>query len=100
MEKEDLPTNSVLAVKLDYISKDISAIKNDVADIKKDNITRREFETHVKDTDDKLTNKLLLVDQKIAEVAKDSDWNTKILYGVLTLVIGSIITAVMKLIIK
>jgi len=98
---EDSPTtNEVLAVKLDYISKDISAIKKDVADIKSDNITRREFETHVKDSEDKIRARFLLSDQKMSEVEKDSDWNTKIIYGVLTLVLGSIVTAVMKFIIK
>lgn len=98
---EDSPTtNEVLAVKLDYISKDISAIKKDVADIKSDNITRREFETHVKDSEDKIHARFLLSDQKMSEVEKDSDWNTKIIYGVLTLVLGSIVTAVMKFIIK
>jgi hypothetical protein len=97
---EELTTNAVLATKLDYISKDISSIKKDVADIKSDNITRREFETHVKDSEDKVRARFQLSDQKMEEVSKDSAWNTKIIYGVLTLVLGSIVTAVMRLLIR
>lgn len=93
-------TNAVLATKLDYISRDISTIKKDVADIKTDNITRREFETHVKDSEDKVRGAFALRDQKIEEMNKGHEWNTKIIYGVLTLVLGTLVTAAMKMLLK
>lgn len=46
MTEQEQPNNAVLAVKLDYISKDITAIKSDIKDIKNDSISRREFTTY------------------------------------------------------
>lgn len=39
----DVPTNSVLEVKLDYIQKDVLVIRQDVKDIKNEYVSRREF---------------------------------------------------------
>ncbi len=97
---DETTTNAVLATKIDYIAKDIGSIKKDISDIKTDNIGRREFETHVKDADDKMRARFQLSDQKIAEVEKDASWNTKIIYGVLTLVLGGIVTALMKVVLR
>lgn len=100
MSSLETTTNEVLATKLDYIQRDISTINKNIAEIKADNISRREFETHIKDFEDKMASRFLLVDQAIKEVAKDTAWSTKIIYGVLTLVLGSILTAAMKLILQ
>lgn len=48
---EDITTNEVLNVKLDYIQKDIAVIKSDVKEIKSDYITRREFVEKIQDFD-------------------------------------------------
>lgn len=45
------PNNEVLAVKLDYISKDISTIKADIKEMKNDAIGRREYNDNKKEYD-------------------------------------------------
>lgn len=86
-------TNEVLAVKLDYIQKDLNAIKEDIRDIKNENITRREF------------NEALVVIRREAEtenkILKDSlalVW--KVIYSLAALFLIAIAQSIIKLVIK
>lgn len=111
MSTTEETTNAVLATKLDFISRDISAIKKDVSDIKNDTITRREFEIHVRDSEEKVKSRFLLTDiqmkdvsdktdAKIQVVIDKADFINKVLYSVVALVVTAIVLAGMKLILK
>lgn len=79
---EDITTNEVLNVKLDYIQKDIAIIKTDIKEIKSDYIIRREF------------------NEALVEIRSQLAFFQKIVYSVFTVVGLSVLAAILKLIIK
>lgn len=78
--EQDQPSNSVLEVKLTYISKDIGEIKTDIKEIKSDYVSRREF-----------TDGLETIRGEIAPLKK-------IVYGLITLVMIAVLGAVVNLV--
>lgn len=83
------PNNGVLAVKLDYIQKDISTIKADVKEIKADFISRREFETQMKDIDAKFTAAIKVNEDKTVFISR-------IVYSVISVLAMATLTAIIK----
>ena len=91
--QDESPTNSVLEVKLDYIQKDINVIKSDVKDIKNDYISRREFGVSNKDLEEKLSERISVVNDK-------ANQHSKVIWGVVTALLLMIASAIGKLIFK
>lgn len=66
----DLPSNSTLDVKLDYITRDIREIKADVKEMKSDYVSRREFDAGLKDLEIKFLSADKIIEEKINPLAK------------------------------
>lgn len=90
---QEIPNNSVLEVKLDYIQNDIKQIKNDVREIKQDFISRREYETGEKDYDSKIQTQMETLTEKVALL-------NRVLYWTIAVVGLSLVTAFLRLVIK
>lgn len=86
----EVPTNDVLNVKLDYIQKDIAVIKADVKEIKADYVTRREFETQLRDSisfsDSKIVTAKEVADARFGVLETRTDKLYNIVYWFLGLV--------------
>lgn len=73
-EAQDLPTNSVLEVKLDYIKEAINVIKADVKEIKNDYVSRREFDSKISEISDKTVARFIVSETRIADLYKTVYW--------------------------
>lgn len=89
----DAPTNEVLSVKLDYIQKDLVVIKSDVKEMKADYVTRREFDTNLKDTLDTTKTRFAINEKNIETIFSYVKW-------IVGLIIAGVVAAILKLVIK
>lgn len=94
-EPQEQPNNEVLAVKLDYIQRDISVIKADLKDIKNDAIGRREYAEKIKDIDTAVSG--LSTD---VEILKEYRWKLAGIVAVATFLSSSAGIIILKYIIK
>lgn len=88
-------SNNVLAVKLDYIQKDISVIKADLKDMKNDAIGRREYTEKIKDID----TAVLGLSTEV-EILKEYRWKLAGIVAVATFLSSSAGIIILKYIIK
>ncbi len=94
-DPQEQPNNEVLAVKLDYIQKDISTIKADIKEMKNDSIGRREYTENKKECDTLITG--LRTD---VETLKEYRWKAAGIVGLATFIGSGIGVFVLKFIIK
>jgi len=104
MEINDQPTNSILELKLDYITKDIKEIKADIKEMKGDYLSRREFEEKSKSTEDKCIVRIKELDEKresgFEYLREKVTFLTKLVNGIATTVGLALLGALLKLLIK
>lgn len=82
MAEVEQPPNSALNVKLDYIQRDVTEIKGDIKDVKKDYISRREF-----------TDALTALRDEIAPLRK-------FVYAIISVFGVAVIGAILSLVLK
>jgi len=100
----DQPTNSILEVKLDYITKDIHEMKSDIKEMKGDYLSRREFEERSKATEEKGIVRIKESDEKresgFIYLKEKVNFLTKLVNGIGTTVGLALMGALLKLLIK
>lgn len=85
------PTNSTLAITLEYIKKDIIEIKSDVKDIKSEYVLRREFQDKLLEQEERMMYKIDSLNERIsvplkAMYATASTVGLAVLYTILKLI--------------
>lgn len=90
---EESPSNSILAIKLNYIQEDLRVIKSDVKEIKSDFVTRREFEQELKESEKRSVVTYNSINEKVATL-------NKAINSVVALIVSGVVVGLMKLIIK
>lgn len=101
---EKTSLNSTIDVKLNYIQRDLNVILADVKEIKKDYVTRREFENSTKNSEAKEVLKNNELDEKTATrftvVEKQVNTLYKVVYWIIGLSGTAIAGAIYKLILR
>lgn len=70
----EITTNEVLSVKLDFMQKDIAVIKGDVKEIKSDFVSRREFAEKTKEELDKNEARFKVGEDKVGKLYSIVYW--------------------------
>lgn len=89
----DMPSNSILELKLTYIQNDLKEIKNDVKEMKADYVTRREFDNALKRIEEVTDEKIVIINESIKPL-RQFVYSLVAIFGVA--VIGAILRQVIK----